>query len=188
MRPLLLTLSFALSLATLGFSQIRNKPPETFSASAQARTAGGAAAAVLRIHVDRYTTDDERDAAVKALQTGGSAGLTAALRKSAAIGYVEVGDKKWTIRFARQQQVPKGRQIVAVVDQPMFFVGGGQAAPKTREGFDLAVIQFEVDEIGMGQGTMAAAAQVKPGGPAGVELADYADEPIKLVTVTKVIS
>jgi hypothetical protein len=60
--------------------------------------------------------------------------------------------------------------------------------PKAREGFELAVIQFEVDQTGTGQGTMSAAARIQALGPAGVELTDYSDEPITLVTVTKIVS
>jgi hypothetical protein len=37
----------------------------------------------------------------------------------------------------------------------------------------------------MGQGTMAAAARIKPGGPNGFVIDDYADEPIKLVSISR---
>jgi len=39
--------------------------------------------------------------------------------------------------------------------------------------------------VGLGTGTMAAAARVKPGGPTGVQVDDYGSEPLKLVTVRK---
>lgn len=186
MRLLLLTLSFALSVPTLGVGQIPSNPSETFSARAEAKAAGGVAATMLRIHVDRYTTDKERHVAVTAFETGGSAGLTAVLRMTPSTGYVEVNDRRWAIRYARQEPTPKGRRIIVVLDQPMFFPGDGELNPRPREGFELAVIQFEVDDRGTGQGTLAAAARVRAGGPAGVELTDCADEPITLVTVTKV--
>ena len=169
--------------------QSRNKPPETFSANAHAVKSGsGAAATTLRIHIERYTRDDERERVLQELKSGGSAALSAALHKAPAVGYLEVGDKKWTIRFARQQTVPKGRRIVAVIDEPIFFLGGGQVKAKPREGYDVAVVQFEVDDVGLGTGTVAAAAKVKAGGPGGVEVEDYAEEPIKLITVRKLIS
>jgi hypothetical protein len=187
-RILLLTLSFTLSLPTLSASDIADKPPETFSARAEARVAGGVAATELRIHVDRYTTDKERQVAVRALETGGSAGLTAALRYTPSNGYVEVGDRRWAIRYAWQEPTPKGRQILVVLDQPMLFLPGVELNPKAREGFELAVIQFEVDQTGTGQGTMSAAARIQSFGPAGVELTDDSDEPITLVTVTKIAS
>jgi hypothetical protein len=185
-RLILFTFTLAFSIPTLGAGQIPSKPQETFSARAEAKTAGGVAATMLKIHVERYTTDNERHTAVTALETGGSAGLTAALRKTPSSGFVEVGDTRWAIRYARQEPTPKGRQIVVVLDQPLFFLGGEELNPKRRDGFELAVIQFEVDSTGTGQGTMAAAARLRAGGPAGIELTNYSDEPITLVTVTKI--
>lgn len=185
MRLLLLTISVALSVSSPGLCQVKSKLPEVFTATAEAKGPPVAAVALLRIQIERYSTDDERDTAVKTLQTGGSAALTAALRRSASAGYVEVGEKRWTIRYAREETTPKGRHVVVVVDQPMFFLGGGELNAKPREGFDLALIQFEVDEIGMGQGTMAAAVRIQAGGPAGIEVADYSNQPITLVIVTK---
>ena len=49
-------------------------------------------------------------------------------------------------------------------------------------------MRLTVDEIGLGTGTMAAAARVKPDGSGGVVVEDYADEPIKLTFVTRVIT
>jgi hypothetical protein len=66
-------------------------------------------------------------------------------------------------------------------------VGGGQADAKPREGYEVAVAQFDVDSIGLGAGTMAMAARVKPGGPAGVQIDDYADQPVKLTTVRRLL-
>ena len=54
-----------------------------------------------------------------------------------------------------------------VTDQPMFFVGGGAADAKPRAGYEVAVIEMTVDNVGLGKGTMTAAARVKPGGDAG---------------------
>ncbi len=75
-----------------------------------------------------------------------------------------------------------------VTDRPIFFVGGGRAEPRPRAGYEVAVIQMEVDNVGLGSGTMAAAARVKPGDETGVQIDDYADEPIKLVTVVRKVS
>ena len=79
------------------------------------------------------------------------------------------------------------REITVVTDQPIFFVGGGRVDAKPREGYEVAVIQFEMDSAGMGRGTMTAAAKVKPGGETGVQIDDYAEKPIRLVTVVRKI-
>ena len=75
--------------------------------------------------------------------------------------------------------------IAIVTESPLFFVGGGEVDAKPRKGFEVAVIQLEVDSIGLGTGTMAAAARVRPGGATGVQIDDYAETPVKLVTVRK---
>ena len=52
----------------------------------------------------------------------------------------------------------------------MYFVGGGLPGAKSRDGFDVAVIQLTMDSSGLGEGKVAAAAKVKPGGETGVEI------------------
>ena len=107
------------------------------------------------------------------------------LRQASVVGHLTFGEKTWNIRYAYQQPNEKGRRIVIVTDQPVYFVGGGQTDAKPREGYGVAVVQIEVDDVGLGKGTMAAAARVKPGGPGGVQIDDYADKPIDLVTVRR---
>jgi hypothetical protein len=187
-RVLLFTFTLAFSASTLAAGQFPTKPEETFKARAEARAAGGVATTMLTIHVERYTTDNERQAALTALQTGASAALTAALRKTPSIGFVEVGDRRWAIRYARQEATSTGRHIVIVLDQPIFFLGGGEPNARPRDGFDLAAIQFDLDATGIGQGTLAAAARIEAGGPSGVELTDYSKDPISLVTIAKITS
>jgi hypothetical protein len=162
--------------------------PETFTANLQAAggtSAGGAGAATIQINVQRYTPEADRTAVAGALKSGGYAAFLTALRKAPEVGTVTFGDKKWPIRWAREQTTPKGRNIVVVTDQPIYFVGGGSVDAKPRAGYEVAVIQMFVDDVGLGNGTMAAAAKVKPGGEAGVEIDDYADKPIKMVSVVR---
>ena len=45
-----------------------------------------------------------------------------------------------------------------------------------------------MDDAGVGSGTMAAAAKIKPGGPNGFQIDDYADQPIKLVSISRSLS
>ena len=163
--------------------------PETFSANAtSAKPGAGAIAATVQVHIERYTPDHDRTVVETALKSGGYAAFVAALRKAPEVGYVQLGDQKTPIRWARQTDHAKGRTIVVVTDKPVFFVGGGAANAKPREGYDVAVIEMTVDDVGLGSGRMAAAAKVKPGGEAGVQIEDYADAPIKLTTVTRKLS
>jgi hypothetical protein len=161
--------------------------PETFTANIQAQgEQGGAAAATIEIDIRRYTPEADRTAVEGALKTGGYPAFLTALRKAPDVGAVSFADRKWTIRWARERATGKySRQIVVVTDQPIFFVGGGRTDAKPREGFEVAVIEIEVDNVGLGKGTMTAAARVKPGGENGVRIEDYAEKPIRLVTVVR---
>lgn len=154
--------------------------PETFSAVAQGKAGPGAVAATIQIHLQRYTPDFDRSAVETALKQGGYPAFVTALRKAPEVGFVTAGDRKFPIRWAREQKTPQGRTIVVVTDTPVFFVGGGSTDAKPRAGYEVAVIQLMVDDIGLGKGTMAAAARVKPGGETGVQIDDYAEKPITL--------
>ena len=162
--------------------------PEVFNVNAQVKGAAGAAAATLQVHIDRYTPDGDRTAVEDALKHGGYANFLNALRKAPEVGRVQSGERQFTIRWARQTNTKDGgRTIVVVTDKPIFFIGGAAADAKPRAGYDVGLIQMTVDGVGFGSGTMAGAARIRPGGEAGVQVDDYADEPIKLVTVSRLM-
>jgi hypothetical protein len=162
--------------------------PELFRATAKVSTATAGGDANLSIEVDRYTADGDLQTMEKALQSGGSAAFVEALRKAPVAGRLKVQDRTFTIRWARERPVTNGRVISLVVDSPVYFVGGGVPGAKSRAGYDVAVVLLEMDSSGVGRGTIAPAARVKPGGQAGVEVEDYATEPVKLVSVFKNVS
>ena len=79
----------------------------------------------------------------------------------------------------------RGRTIVVVTDRPVFFIGGGRETSKPRAGYEVAVVQIQLDAKGQGKGTIAAAARVRPDGDGGVLLDDYSEQPITLTDVTR---
>ena len=190
MRVQMLAPAFLLIVSTtpaIVLSQIGGAP-ETFTADLLAIGGkGGAGSATLVINVQRYTPEPDRIAVETALKSGGYPAFLAALRKAPEVGTVVFNDRKWTIRWARERPGLKGRVIVLVTDQPIHFVGGGAIDAKPRAGYDVAVIQMRVDDTGLGTGTMAAAANVKPGGDTGVVIDDYAEQPIALTKVVRKI-
>ena len=185
----MMLMSLALTAALVGgATQTPRKPPpvpETFRANAQVTGSTGAAAATIVIRVDRYVADHDQTAIRGALKAGGYPAFLTALRAAPALGEVTLGDQKFTVRWATQEPVKNGRRIVVVTDKPVFFAGGGAVNPKPREGYEVAVLHFNIDDAQLGTGEMAAAARVKPGGTTGVVIDDYAEKPIKLITVVK---
>jgi hypothetical protein len=187
-QPLLALLFFALLCLVATPSAQRTKPytaPETFSTQLQARTEIAGAAASVRIHINRYTTDADRKTITSALTQGSYPDFLAALRKAPEVGHLELGAEKFSVRWAREQPTGKGRSITVVTDKPIYFLGGGRADAKPRAGFELGIVQLSVDELGLGTGTMAAAARIKPDGQGGVVMEDYAEQPIKLTYVRR---
>ena len=160
-------------------------PPETFIANAQAVGPNIGAAAQVMVQIDRYTSELDRKVMLEALRAGGFPSFFAALRGAPRVGYVEMGERRVDVRWARQQATAKGRTITIVTESPLYFLGGGNVEAKPRKGFDVAVIRMDVDSIGLGSGSMAAAARVTPGGVTGVRVDDYSDTPITLATVRK---
>src|SRR5215831_225575 len=161
--------------------------PESFSAKATVGSAEGRGDAYVTIAVDKYSAEKDVQAMEKALHDGGSAAFVAALKQAPAVGKLTVGEKTFTVRWARQKSTDKGRTISFVVDAPVYFIGGGLPGAKSREGFDVSVILLQMDSSGVGEGKMAAAAKVKSGGATGVEIEAYDAEPVALKSVMRKI-
>jgi len=178
----------AASLGAAPQSKKKGGGPETFNGKAKVATGTATGDAYFTIQIDHYTPEKDLKAMEQALQTGGSDGFVQALRKAPVAGHLKVGDKSFTIRWARQKPTEKGRVISIVTDAPVYFVGAGLPDAQSRAGFDVAVAQMNIDTSGLGEGSIALAAKVKPGGQAGVEIQDYASEPVKLVSIMRVIS
>jgi hypothetical protein len=186
----LITICAALaSPVTQGGFAARPRPtaPETFVANALVVDAGSAAA-VITMKIDHYSADTDRDAVTQALQTGGYTAFLEALRKAPVVGTLTMAGQTIDIRWARQEVQQNSRTITLVTDKPAYFVGGGSISAKPREGYDVALLRFRIDDAGLGyDGTMAAAARVKAGGATGVEVDDYGQKPIALKTISRAI-
>jgi len=163
----------------------KNTAPESFRANGQMSGAQGGVASAIDISVDKYTPDAEHEALVKALQQGYEPFLEA-LRKAPQIGSVKLGPNSYPVRWARERATDKDhRRIAVVTDKPVYFFGAGAAEAKPTAGYDVAVVEFTVDTVGLGKGSMAPAARVKAGGTSGIEIQDYSGKLIELRTVIR---
>jgi hypothetical protein len=178
-----------LSAAGSGAAQSKSKKtgPETFNAKATVDSQAGRGDAHVTIRIDQYTPEKNLEVMERALKSGGSSGFVTELRRAPVAGRFELATQSFAIRWARQTDTSTGRTITAIVDKPVYFVGGGVPGAKSREGYDVAVIQLTMDSSGVGEGTMTAAARIKPGGPTGVEVDAYETAPVKLRSVMKLI-
>jgi len=183
-RRTLAALSFVLLTSPLVRSQAPGPAaPEVYTATLQVK-GQATASTTMRIEVLRYTADRDREAVEKGLKFGGYPGFLAALRQARKAGTVSANGKAWMIRWASAKPTPGGRRIVLVTDQPMYFLGGGATDAKPRAGYEVGVIQMEVDAAGSGTGSVAAAARVKAGED-GVVVDDYGDSRIEITKVVR---
>jgi hypothetical protein len=178
-----LFMGVALAIALTGLpagQQKSAKGQELFNLTAHVSGTAGNAAAAMKLQLDSYIADGDRATIAQALKTGGYPAFLTALRKAPGLGQLTAGNRSYTVRWATQTPIKNGRSIVVVTDAPIFFVGGGDVDAKPREGYEVGVIRFDFDNAGVGDGTMAAAARVKPGGVTGVAVDDYGAQPIKV--------
>jgi len=161
--------------------------PEIFSATAQAKNDTGAISGALEVRLKRYTPEFDRKTVEAALREGGYPKFVLALRNAPEVGQLVLGGSQpFAIRYARETVEASGRTIVIVTDKPVYFISGGHTAgTKPRAGYEVAVLQIQLDGKGQGSGTMAAAARVRPDGNGGVLLDDYAEELIALTKLTR---
>ena len=173
-----------------GGAAAQHKPSDTpveFSATVQATGPLGSVATTVQIHIMQYTEERDRKALLAALVKNGYQAFLPALRAVPTVGYVQIKEQKWNLKWAHQQPQDGGQAVTVATDQPIFFVGGGSPNQKPRAGYEMAIIRLEVDSIGMGKGTMAAAAKVKPAGDGqGVVVDDYADQPLPITMVSRI--
>jgi hypothetical protein len=151
--------------------------PLTLAASAQVTKGATTIATTFTIHLDRLIHETFRTRVTDALKFGGYPKFLPALRALPAIGTIEVGARKVELKYAREEKREKGIRLVLVADQPLFFLPG---AAKAKAGYELTVVDLNLDAKGSGTGTMAGAARVKPAPDDGVVLDDFAETPVEL--------
>lgn len=141
---------------------------------------GGGAAQVL-IHVDHYTSDQERDKLRKVLAAKGPDALRDALWDVES-GYIRVdGGLGYPIAVARSQPAANGGRVVRImIDRQLSF---RELADKARSAdYPFSYIELHLDRNGKGEGTMIPAARVNLSGGT-VDIEAYGPVPWRLLTV-----
>ncbi len=187
LRQTLLTGVFSLVASTLFVSPAQAQAAETFTATAEVKTAGGAtSSAPVTIVVDRKMSQSEADSLTGAFKTGGAAALRKALVGVKPTGTVRLGSgAATTTRLTIERVTDKGRLLTIVADQPILFLGAGVPGAKPKDGYDFAIIDIEVGATGSGSGTLAPAAKVTVKQDVFV-VEDYGAELVRLTAVKKV--
>jgi hypothetical protein len=179
----------ALTLGLAATSALAQGGPEVYNATATLKTAAGASmTAPVVISINRWTTDAERDNVVAVAKKGGSPALQKQFASTPDAGFVQLGSVKTPLRFARALPIAGGKVVTVATSAPVFYVGAGMpdSKPKEKEGYDVAVVIFQVDAAGKGDtGDFAPAAKVKIDERGAVIIEDYAAEAVRLTGIAK---
>ena len=160
--------------------------PEVLIGTAQVKNATGAVSGTLEVRLRRLTPEFDKKAVETALKEGGYPRFLTAIRNAPEVGQLVLGGgAPIAIRYARQRADAKGRNLIVITDRPAYFIGGGRAESAPRKGFEVAVIEIQLDTKGAGTGSMAGAARVRPDGDGGVLLDDYAEDLITISAVAR---
>jgi hypothetical protein len=187
-----LPLAIVVALLAAPFPQSGTTPdplgPEDFDVKVTMTApppAVGTVVVPVTVHVDRYTPEHARVTMTDALKHGGYPGFLRALREAPRAGYFDIAGRKVVVRWARQIPDDSGRALSFVTDTPVYFAGSTRRGAKPTAGYEVGVLQLRLDREGRGEGTLAAAARVKPLDVTGVQIDGYAETPYKVAAVTR---
>jgi hypothetical protein len=152
--------------------------PTTFTVEGKVKSGETTVSSTFTIRVESVMEERHRVRATDALRYGGYPKFYEALRALPVVGTITFTDRKVEIRYARELNADGKRRLTLVADTPLFFLGGDSS--RTRQGFNLTVVDLEIDAAGNITGLMAGAARVRPSPPDGVMLDDFAIAPVTL--------
>ena len=115
----------------------------------------------VTVHIDEYSTPEERQILIDAFNTGGSKGLYNALDKMSARGHIAItGTLGYDIKFARKIPADEGFKLIVVTNRPINF---REAWISDRSmDYNLSYLEMTLNkETGKGTGTLIPAALFK---------------------------
>jgi hypothetical protein len=155
------------SIAVVGLSLGSPAPAqtrETITAVAEVKSAGGATTkAPVTLVIERFASDAERDALIKAVKTGGTETARQLLAKRQDAGTVKLGAQTAAIKHAFARSTGDGRLITAITSEPLVFLGAGLPGAKSTAGYNLGLVLVQISAKGTGSGELVPAAMVRVG-------------------------
>ena len=146
--------------------------PETFTATASATTDVASGSLPFSVTITRYASADERETVMQAVRAGGTALRTALARLDDA-GFIQLGERRTSIKYAGERAIGSGRLVTVVAAEPILFLRGGVAAPPRPTGAEVTVAMLVVQDAGDGLGELAPAATVGVDAHGALLIEDY---------------
>jgi hypothetical protein len=168
-------------------AQLANNAPETFTAFAVNINSmrPTASASTVDIHIQRYSTDQERDQLLKVFQAQGQDGLLNALQKLPVVGYIRTpGSLRYDLHFARQVPLPEGgRKVILLTDRHMAMWEVLNSTRSVQYPFTLIQLQLGADNTGVGKASIAT--RITQGDDGVIELENFEALPVALNNVKR---
>ena len=155
-------------------------PGEAFTATASVKSDAVTGTAPVSIVIKHWATDAERARLMKALKSGGTPALKAALAKMRDSGMITLAKSHGAIKYAYATSTGSGRLVTVVTAKPIYHLGGGLPDAKPKKGYDLAVALLVLEADGTGHGELSPAAKVKMDDAGATSVDDYGDAHIWL--------
>jgi hypothetical protein len=179
------TLGIALVMSAGAFAQAQNPTvPDEYQAQAMGQGTQLGQSYGVTIHIEQYSTPEERTALMGAFQAKGSQGLYNALNKMHSKGRVALtGTVGYDISFARYIPNPDGTYKIRVItNRPITF--GEAWADSTSMEYNLSAFELDISSVkNKSGGTLLPAIQLVMNKKTNeLEIQDY-QNPWKLVDV-----
>jgi hypothetical protein len=161
-----------------------NGTPERYTATAVNMNNG--AAGNIDITVNRWSTDQERDALMSVMLEKGPGKLLDALQDVRPVGHFGApGNLSWDLRFARRTPLPDGGERVVLVTDRRIGIWEAANQPRSID-YPFTVIELRLNPDGQGEGKMTIATKVIPDKEHNtITLENYSKQPVQLTVVKR---
>jgi hypothetical protein len=160
------------------------KPIETFMAYAVSQNVNKTS--VVRIGVQRWSTDAERSGYLTILRDKGQPALMEAMQKAQPVGYIRLANSRgYELKYARSNALPDGtRQVVIALDRPLSF-GEVLGSTVDTQQYNFAFVELRFPAKGKGEGKLAPATMISIDRTTGqIEIENYTTQPVRLSSIT----
>jgi len=138
----------------------------------------------MTMQVDRWTTDEEKQALYNTLKESGSDALLAAMRKDI-VGYLwTTSSLRYKVNIASTFQTEKGRTVRLITERPITFVEQMAGTARSRD-YEFGVIEFTLNEKNKGEGVIFPTAKVGVDEKGNLTVEALGTGPQKLMSVKK---
>lgn len=133
-----------LASITPGFSQSNGKPA-TIDATAQGTSTQLGSMVSVKVIINRFSTEEDRQQLIAAFKQGQSPGLVKALSKMPSVGRIAItGTVGYDLAYIRLIKTPTGRKIRFATNRLIRF---GEAYNNTQSmAYDLTAGEFDLDD------------------------------------------